>query len=60
MKHLNFMEACGITSKTTAHLEQTNLFTSHEALLLNYEEAFTRQDSITGDWYNFCTYVMDW
>ena len=41
------MKACGITSENTPQLNQTTLFTSHEALLLNYEEALTRRDSIT-------------
>ena len=46
---LNFMRACGITSFSTVALRETELFTSHEALLLNYEEAFTRQDTITSE-----------
>jgi len=46
---LNFMRACGITSSSTVALRETELFTSHEALLLNYEEAFTRQDTITSE-----------
>lgn len=56
---LKFMEACGITSQNTAALNQTTLFTSHEALLLNYEEAMTRKDSLTGDWYD-CSAHMLW
>ena len=56
---LKFMESCGITSKNTAQLAQTTLFTSHEALLLNYEEALTRRDSLTGDWYD-CSAHMLW
>lgn len=55
---LNFMKACGITSETTAQLAQTNLFTSHEALLLNYEQALTRKDSITGDWFNCAAHML--
>lgn len=55
---LNFMKACGITSETTPNLAQTNLFTSHEALLLNYEQALTRKDSITGDWYNCAAHML--
>ena len=46
-----FMRACGITSETTPQLRTTNFYTSHEALLLGYEEALTRTDSTTGDWY---------
>jgi len=56
---LAFMEACGITSANTPNIYQTALYTSHEALLLNYEEALTRQDSLTGDWYN-CSAHMLW
>ena len=52
---LNFMKACGITSASTAALRETELFTSHEALLLNYEEAFTRQDTITTEGGPFST-----
>lgn len=56
---LKFMESCGITSQNTAQLAQTTLYTSHEALLLNYEEALTRKDSLTGDWYD-CSAHMLW
>ena len=56
---LNFMKACGITSSNTEQLSHTTLYTSHEALLLNYEEALTRQDSLTGDWYD-CSAHMLW
>ncbi len=55
---LKFMKACGITSETTAQLAQTTLFTSHEALLLNYEQALTRKDSITGDWFNCAAHML--
>ena len=48
---LSFMKACGITPDNTPQLRETRFFTSHEALLLNYEEAFTRVDSISDDWY---------
>ena len=56
---LAFMEACGITSANTPSIQETVLYTSHEALLLNYEEALTRQDSLTGDWYD-CSAHMLW
>ena len=46
---LEFMEACGITSQNTPMINETVLYTSHEALLLNYEEALTREDSIDKD-----------
>ncbi len=55
---LNFMKACGITSETSPALAQTTLFTSHEALLLNYEQALTRKDSITGDWFNCAAHML--
>lgn len=55
---LNFMKACGITSETSPNLAQTTLFTSHEALLLNYEQALTRRDSISGDWYNCAAHML--
>ncbi len=48
---LQFMKAVGIDSDTAPQLRSTNFFTSHEALLLNYEEAFTRVDSTSGDYY---------
>ncbi len=57
-KSLQFMEACGVTSKTYRTLRETDFYTSHEALLLPYEEAFTRQDSITGDWYNVSAHMV--
>ena len=56
---LEFMKACGITNENTSQLHETTLYTSHEALLLNYEEALTRQDSITGEWYD-CSAHMLW
>jgi 3-deoxy-7-phosphoheptulonate synthase len=56
---LKFMESCGITTENTAQLRETVLYTSHEALLLNYEEALTRKDSLTGDWYD-CSAHMLW
>jgi 3-deoxy-7-phosphoheptulonate synthase len=56
---LAFMEACGITSETTPQIRETDFFTSHEALLLNYEQALTRVDSTTGDWYD-CSAHMLW
>ena len=49
---LNFMEALGITSNNTPQLRRVSYYTSHEALLLPYEEALTRVDSTSGDVYN--------
>lgn len=52
---LNFMHACGVSSKTTVPLRETEFYTSHEALLLNYEEAFTRKDTLTDEGGYFST-----
>ncbi|MGB2324198.1 MAG: class II 3-deoxy-7-phosphoheptulonate synthase [Candidatus Puniceispirillales bacterium] len=52
---LNFMHACGVSSKTTLPLRETEFYTSHEALLLNYEEAFTRKDTLTDEGGYFST-----
>jgi 3-deoxy-7-phosphoheptulonate synthase len=48
---LNFMRAIGINPESHPELNQTDFFTSHEALLLGYEQAMTRVDSTSGDWY---------
>lgn len=56
---LKFMEACGVTTANTPTLSETKLYTSHEALLLPYEEALTRVDSLSGDWYD-CSAHMLW
>ena len=48
---LDFMRAIGINPETHQEVRQTDFFTSHEALLLGYEEALTRVDSTSGDWY---------
>ena len=48
---IDFMRAVGITSETHAAIRETDFYTSHEALLLGYEEALTRVDSTSGDWY---------
>ncbi len=48
---IDFMRALGLNPDNTPALRQTSFFTSHEALLLGYEEALTRRDSITNDWY---------
>ncbi len=56
---LRFMEACGLTSENVPQLKETNFYTSHEALLLWYEEALTRQDSLNGKWYD-CSAHMLW
>lgn len=48
---LNFMRACGLDLENHPELRSTDFYTSHEALLLGYEQAMTRVDSTTGDWY---------
>ncbi len=48
---LGFMAACGIGSQNTTQIRETEFHTSHEALLLPYEQALTRIDSTSGDWY---------
>ncbi|MCO6186325.1 class II 3-deoxy-7-phosphoheptulonate synthase [Rhizobium sp. L1K21] len=48
---MEFMRAIGITSETNPRLRETDFYTSHEALLLGYEEAMTRVDSTSGEWY---------
>ena len=48
---LEFMRAIGIDPETNPEMRSTDFFTSHEALLLGYEEALTRIDSTSGDWY---------
>ena len=48
---LNFMRSIGVNPENSWPLRFTNLYTSHEAFLLNYEEPFTRIDSLSGDWY---------
>ena len=56
---LKFMRACGVDTESNHSLHETNVYTSHEALLLGYEEALTRQDSLTGAWYD-CSAHMLW
>ena len=56
---LAFMEACGLTTEEVSELRQTDFFTSHEALLLGYEEMLTRVDSTSGHWYD-CSAHMLW
>jgi 3-deoxy-7-phosphoheptulonate synthase len=56
---LSFMDVIGINTQNTPALHETSLFTSHEALLLNYEQALTRNDSLTGTWYA-CSAHMLW
>jgi 3-deoxy-7-phosphoheptulonate synthase len=55
---LDFMAACGIDPDTVPQLKGTSFYTSHEALLLPYEQALTRQDSLTGDWYDTSAHML--
>jgi 3-deoxy-7-phosphoheptulonate synthase len=56
---LRFMAAIGVDLEDEPHLHQVDYWTSHEGLLLEYEEALTRRDSLTGDWYD-CSAHMLW
>ena len=55
---LDFMEACGVMSDSTPQLRSVDFYTSHEALLLGYEQALTRVDSTTGDWYDCSAHLL--
>ncbi len=55
---LSFMEACGINSANAPAVQQTSFYTSHEALLLGYEQAMTRVDSTSGDWYDTSGHML--
>src|SRR3546814_12352892 len=54
------MRACGLTTDNVQQLRETDFYTSHEALLLGYEEALTRKDTITDDkgWYNTAAHMV--
>ncbi len=56
---LKFMHACGVEVENNHNLSQVDVYTSHEALLLGYEESLTRQDTLTGGWYD-CSAHMLW
>jgi 3-deoxy-7-phosphoheptulonate synthase len=55
---LAFMAACGIDLAAERRLHEVDVFTSHEGLLLDYEEGLTRQDSLTGDWYDCSAHLL--
>ena len=55
---LGFLKACGITADVVQQMRETDFYTSHEALLLWYEEALTRQDSLTGDWFDTSAHMV--
>jgi 3-deoxy-7-phosphoheptulonate synthase len=56
---LDFMAACGLNSETTPQIRETEFYTSHEALFLSYEQALTRVDSTTDEWYD-CSAHLVW
>lgn len=56
---MRFMRACSVDTETNPNLREVDVYTSHEALILGYEEALTRQDSLTGGWYD-CSAHMLW
>jgi 3-deoxy-7-phosphoheptulonate synthase len=55
---LRFMRACGFDTDLAPNLHEVEFFTSHEALVLNYEEALTRQDNLTGRWYDLSAHML--
>ncbi|WP_239804761.1 class II 3-deoxy-7-phosphoheptulonate synthase [Croceicoccus hydrothermalis] len=55
---LDFMAACGVDPRTVPQLQGTSFYTSHEALLLPYEQALTRKDSLTGEWYDTSAHML--
>ncbi|AKM11791.1 class II 3-deoxy-7-phosphoheptulonate synthase [Croceicoccus naphthovorans] len=55
---LDFMEACGVNPAEVPQLQGTSFYTSHEALLLPYEQAMTRRDSLTGDWFDTSAHML--
>jgi 3-deoxy-7-phosphoheptulonate synthase len=55
---LRFMAACGIDLIAERRLHEVDFYTSHEGLLLDYEEGLTRRDSLTGDWYDCSAHLL--
>jgi len=55
---MEFMEACGLTPENNREMRETDLYISHEALILPYEEALTRRDSLTDIWYDCSTHLV--
>ncbi|HLY83226.1 MAG TPA: 3-deoxy-7-phosphoheptulonate synthase class II [Acidimicrobiales bacterium] len=55
---VQFIRACGIDLTSATTLQQVDFWTSHEALILGYEEALTRRDSLTGDWYDCSAHLL--
>jgi 3-deoxy-7-phosphoheptulonate synthase len=55
---MRFMKACGFATEAEPKLHEVDFYTSHEALIIGYEEALTRQDSLTGDWYDCSAHLL--
>lgn len=55
---LNFMAGCGVTPESVPHLRTTAFYTSHEALFLGFDEAMTRIDSTSNDWYDTAAHMV--
>jgi 3-deoxy-7-phosphoheptulonate synthase len=55
---LTFMAAIGVTPETHPEMHRVEFFTSHEGLLLGYEEAMTRVDSTSGEWYDTSAHLL--
>jgi 3-deoxy-7-phosphoheptulonate synthase len=55
---MRFMKACGFATESEPKLHEVDFYTSHEALILGYEEGLTRQDSLTGDWYDCSAHLL--
>ena len=55
---MEFMAACGVTSATTPQMGMVDFYTSHEALLLGYEQSLTRLDSTSGDYYDTSAHML--
>ena len=55
---MEFMQACGVTSRNTPQMSSTEFYTSHEGLLLGYEEAMTRMDHVSGQWFSTSGHML--
>ena len=55
---LRFMRACGIDTTSASSLREVDFYSSHEALILPYEEALTRRDAVSGDWYDGSAHTL--
>jgi len=55
---LSFMKACGVDLSADSAFHEVDLYISHEALILGYEEALTREDSLTGEWYDCSAHLL--